>query len=96
MKLLTFSNDPARTGRFGVLLSDNRVLDVTAVGGDLPRTLLECIQGGDAALARVRAATREAEAKLARNEKAANVVDLKSVKLEAPLRPGKIMAMGKN
>jgi len=54
VKLLTFSTDGR--SHFGVLLSDNRVLDITALGGGMPATLLECIQGGDSALAKVRAA----------------------------------------
>lgn len=95
MKLLTFRTDAGGTSRFGVLLSGERVLDVTARGG-LPATLLECIQGGDAALAALRGAVNEAEARLKRGEQAPNVVALSAVKLEAPLRPGKIMAVGRN
>ena len=33
MKLLTFRPARARTGHFGVLLADNRVLDITALSG---------------------------------------------------------------
>ncbi|MGZ5154288.1 MAG: hypothetical protein ACXWC5_30060, partial [Burkholderiales bacterium] len=95
MKLLTFRID-ARGSRFGALLTDNRVLDITALGGDLPASLLECIQGGDSALAKVRAAAKDAEAQSNRGESSPSVIALSSVKLEVPFRPGKIMAVGKN
>src|SRR5450759_5711120 len=63
MKLLTFRPPRARTGHFGVLLSGNRILDVSALAGrKLPATLLECIQKGDSALAAVKAAAADAEA----------------------------------
>lgn len=97
MKLLTFRPARARTGHFGVLLTGNRVLDVTALAGrKLPATLLECIQDGDAALDAVKAAAVNAEAALKRGEQPPQVFALDAVTLEAPLRPGKIMAVGKN
>lgn len=97
MKLLTFRPARARTGHFGVLLAGNRVLDVTALAGrKLPATLLECIRKGDSALAAVRAAAADAEAALARGEQLPQVFALDIVTLEAPLIPGKIMAVGKN
>jgi 2-keto-4-pentenoate hydratase/2-oxohepta-3-ene-1,7-dioic acid hydratase in catechol pathway len=96
VKLLTFHTDSARASRFGVLLSDNRVLDITALGGNLPASVLECIQGGDSALAKVRAAAQDAEAKSNRGEFSPSVVALSAVRLEVPFRPGKIMAVGKN
>lgn len=97
MKLLTFRPARARTGHFGVLLADNRVLDITALSGRrLPATLLECIQEGDPALANVRTAVADAEASLKRGEQLAQVFALDAVKLEAPLIPGKIMAVGRN
>lgn len=95
MKLLTFRSNGGGS-RFGVLLSRDRVLDVTALGGGLPATLLECIQRGDAALAKLRVAVSQAEAKLQSGERPAEVVALGAVTLEVPLRPGKIMAVGKN
>ena len=97
MKLLTFRPARARTGHFGVLLGGNRVLDVSSLAGrKLPATLLECIQKGDSALAAVQAAAADAEAALARGEQLPQVFALDAVTLEAPLIPGKIMAVGKN
>src|SRR3990172_8807190 len=97
MKLLTFRPARARTGYFGVLLAGNRVLDVTALAGrKLPATVLECIQKRDSALAAVQAAAADAEAALARGEQLPQVFALDAVTLEAPLIPGKIMAVGKN
>ena len=97
MKLLTFRPARARAAHFGVLLSGNRVLDITALAGrKLPSTLLECIQDGDAALAAVTAAAADAEAALKRGEQLPKVYALDAVTLEAPLIPGKIMAVGKN
>ena len=97
MKLLTFRPARARNGHFGVLLAGERVLDITALHGrHLPATLLECIQQGDDALAAVRAAVADTEAKLKRGETLPQVHALDAVTLEAPLRPGKIMAVGKN
>src|SRR5450759_1584424 len=97
MKLLTFRPPRARTGHFGVLLSGNRILDVSALAGrKLPATLLECIQKGDPALAAVKAAAADAEAALARGEQLPQIFALDAVTFEAPLIPGKIMAVGKN
>jgi 2-keto-4-pentenoate hydratase/2-oxohepta-3-ene-1,7-dioic acid hydratase in catechol pathway len=97
MKLLTFRPARARTGHFGVLLSGNRVLDVFALPGrTLPGSVLDCIQQGDAALDAVKAAVDDAEAALKRGEQLAHVFALDAVTLEAPLKPGKIMAVGKN
>ena len=97
MKLLTFRPARARTGHFGVLLTGNRILDVTALGGrKLPATVLECIRQGAAALDAVRAATTDAEAALKRGEPLPHVFALDAVTLEPPLIPGKIMAVGKN
>ncbi len=97
MKLLTFRPARARTGHFGALLADQRVLDISALRGrKLPATLLECIQIGDAGLNSVRSAVADAEAALKRGEQLPQVFALDAVTLEAPLRPGKIMAVGKN
>jgi len=97
MKLLTFRPPRARSGHFGVLLAGNRVLDITALTGrKLPATLLECIEDGDAALAAVKSAADEAEAALKRGEQLPQVFALDAVIVEPPLRPGKIMAVGRN
>lgn len=96
MKLLSFHTASDSTSRFGALLSADRVLDLSAVGGNLPKSLLECIEQGDTGLAAVRSAVAATEAALARGATAANVVALSAVTLEAPLRPGKIMAVGRN
>jgi 2-keto-4-pentenoate hydratase/2-oxohepta-3-ene-1,7-dioic acid hydratase in catechol pathway len=97
MKLLTFRPPRARIGHFGALLKDNWVLDITALPGrQLPSTLLECIRQGDAAVAAVRAAVDETESSLGRGDQLSQVFSLDAITLEAPLRPGKIMAVGKN
>ena len=97
MKLLTFRPARARSGHLGALLTGNRVLDITALSGrKLPATLLECIEGGDTALAAVTAAVADAETALKRGEQMPQVFGLDAVTLEAPLIPGKIMAVGKN
>lgn len=97
MKLLTFRPARARSGHFGALLTGDRVIDITALPGrKLAATLLECIQEGDTALAAVRAAVADAEAALKRGEQLPQVFALDAVTLEAPLIPGKIMAVGKN
>jgi 2-keto-4-pentenoate hydratase/2-oxohepta-3-ene-1,7-dioic acid hydratase in catechol pathway len=96
LKLLTFHTTNDATSRFGVLVSGDRVLDLSATGGDLPTSVLQCIQQGEPGLAAVRAAVSRAEAALAGGGAAPNVLPLSSVTLEAPLRPGKIMAVGRN
>ncbi len=97
MKLLTFRPARARSGHFGVLLTGSRLLDITALSGrKLPSTLLGCIQGGESALEAVKTATADAEAALTRGEQLPHVLALDAVMLEAPLIPGKIMAVGKN
>ena len=89
MKLLTFRPARARSGHFGVLLADNRVLDITALSGrKLPSTLLQCIQDGEGGLAAVSAALGDAEAALKRGEQLPQVFNLNDVTLEAPLMPG--------
>lgn len=95
MKLLTFHTATDTRSRFGVLLSGERVLDVAALGAALPATLLQCIEQGESALAPLRKAVAAAEATPA-SGRARAIVPLGSVVLEAPFRPGKIMAVGKN
>jgi 2-keto-4-pentenoate hydratase/2-oxohepta-3-ene-1,7-dioic acid hydratase in catechol pathway len=96
VKLLTFHTASDSTSRFGALLAGERVLDLTASGGALPRSLLDCIQQGEAGLSAVRKAVADAESALAREGKARHVLALGAVTLDAPLRPGKIMAVGRN
>ncbi len=97
MKLLTFRPSRARNPHFGVLLSDGRVLDLTAVGGRaMPDSLIDCIRAGEAGLAAVRAALDAAEDELRAGRTPASTVVLSHVELLAPLRPGKIMAVGRN
>ncbi len=97
MKLLTFRPPRARSGHFGVLLSDGQILDITALAGrKLPATLLDCIRNGEASLAEVRTTVETVEATLQRGEKLPQVFALDAVVLEAPIMPGKIMAVGKN
>ncbi len=97
MKLLSFRPARARSGHFGALLSDNRVLDISALAGrKLPSTLLECIQQGASALSAVQAAVADAETAMQRGDAPPQVFALDSITLQAPLKPGKIMAVGKN
>jgi 2-keto-4-pentenoate hydratase/2-oxohepta-3-ene-1,7-dioic acid hydratase in catechol pathway len=96
VKLLSFHTAGDAGSRFGVLLAGDRVLDLSALGGTVPTSLMQCIEQGDAGLAAVRAAVATAENALARDGKAAHVLPLTAVSLEPPLRPGKIMAVGRN
>lgn len=98
MKLLTFRPPRARTDRFGVLLSNGKVLDLTGLkaGRGMPDTLLACIRGGAAALDQVRDALAAAEHSLAAGKMPEHLFALGDVTLRAPLIPGKIMAVGKN
>jgi hypothetical protein len=64
MKLLTFRPPRARSGHFGVLLSGERVLDITALAGrKLPATLHDCIRIGERSLAEVKATVETVEAR---------------------------------
>ena len=96
MKLLTFHTASDSGSRFGVLLAGDRVLDLSALGAGMPTSLLQCIEQGDAGLAAVRTALTTAEHALARDGKAPHVLALHALTLEPPLRPGKIMAVGRN
>jgi 2-keto-4-pentenoate hydratase/2-oxohepta-3-ene-1,7-dioic acid hydratase in catechol pathway len=93
VKLLSFHTADDATRRFGVLLSADRVLDVATTDAKLPRSVEQCIEQGDSALASLRQAVADAEAASGR---ARNIVPLARAILEAPYRPGKIMAVGKN
>lgn len=97
MKLMSFQLSRDEKSRFGVLLSDQRVLDLSQYPSprQLPVSLMECIRGGADALARVREALAQGERQLAAGN-ARNVHTLRDVLLRAPLMPGKIMAIGKN
>ena len=94
MKLLGFHTPTDGRSRFGVLLGNDRVLDVAAYDPALPATLLGCIAQGERALADLRKAVAAAE--VASGPGAHAIVPLASVALEAPFRPGKIMAVGRN
>jgi 2-keto-4-pentenoate hydratase/2-oxohepta-3-ene-1,7-dioic acid hydratase in catechol pathway len=97
VKLVSFHTDSDPNSRFGVLLSGGWVLDVTALGGQLPRSVKQCIEQGESALAALRTAVAKAEAGLASGQaRSAGIVALSTAILEAPYRPGKIMAVGKN
>jgi len=97
VKLLTFRPPRMRNPHFGVLLSNGQALDLTASGGRaLPASLMDCIRAGDAGLAQVRATLDIAEGLLARDMVPDAMVALDAVELLAPLRPGKIMAVGRN
>ncbi len=96
MKLFTFHTASDKSSRFGALLADTRVLDLTALGSPIPRTLLECIEQGDAGLAAVRNAVSRVETALARGDVLQGVLALGAITFEVPFRPGKIMAVGRN
>ncbi|KQU01961.1 hypothetical protein ASG56_20815 [Rhodococcus sp. Leaf7] len=92
MKLLTYRiGDDAP--RAGVLIGDDRVLDVATVAAagdhDMPDTVLELI--GDAeALGRLQGIVDAAE------YPANAMADLDDVTLTAPIRPGKVVGVGLN
>jgi len=97
VKLLTFRPPRMRNPHFGVLLSNGQALDLTTSSGRaLPGTLIDCIRAGEAGLASVRAVLEIAEGLLARGLVPDAMVSLEAVELLAPLRPGKIMAVGRN
>ncbi len=89
MKLLTFRPPRARAGRFGALLSTGQVLELRG-------SLLECVQGGPRALDAVRQAVGTAEDELKTGRPVAGLHRLDQVRVLPPLRPGKIMAVGRN
>ena len=97
MKLLSFRPPRARVDHFGVLLSNGQALDITEAktGRGLPDTLIDCIRGGPDALARVREVLAQAEQRLKAGS-SEHIVSLDAVTACPPLRPGKIMAIGKN
>ncbi len=84
MKLVTFQ-DSAST-RIGALV-DGGVADLTKIDPSLPSDMIALLEGGDAALAKAKAAAASGGATLA----------LSDVKLLAPIpRPGKIICIGLN
>jgi 2-keto-4-pentenoate hydratase/2-oxohepta-3-ene-1,7-dioic acid hydratase in catechol pathway len=93
MRFLTFSHDGA--DKVGLLIEEG-VLDLGAAragggaAGDLPRTVLELIDGGDQSLAAVR--------RLAEERRPQWVLPLSAIKLRAPIpRPRKnVFCIGKN
>jgi 2-keto-4-pentenoate hydratase/2-oxohepta-3-ene-1,7-dioic acid hydratase in catechol pathway len=82
MKLATFT-ESGRT-RAGVVVGDG-IVDLSAAGSDLPTEMKALLATGPDALA---AAARAVEG--------APTLDLAGVRLEAPLRPPKILAIGLN
>jgi 2-keto-4-pentenoate hydratase/2-oxohepta-3-ene-1,7-dioic acid hydratase in catechol pathway len=95
LKLLSFHTAGDTVSRFGVLLSGDRVLDVKAFSANLPASVLACVEQGESALAELRKAVAQAEATPA-GAPPRHILPLAQVVLEAPFRPGKIMAVGKN
>lgn len=89
MKLLTFRPPRARAGRFGALLATGQVLELSG-------SLLACVQGGPSALEAVRRRAGTGEDDLKAGRPVAGVYALEDVHVLAPLRPGKIMAVGRN
>lgn len=79
MKLISFSTPDTPTPRLGAL-RDGRVVELVG-------TLQDLLQGGDAAMVRIRTTVERTPATL----------DLDAVRLHAPVtRPGKILAIGLN
>ena len=95
MKLLSFHTAADTASRFGVLLSGDRVLDVNALSASLPTSVAACIEQGESALAELRKTVAQAESAAA-GASPRHILPLARVVLEAPFRPGKIMAVGKN
>lgn len=84
MKLVTYTVD-GRTS--AAKLVDDRVVDLARAIDGGPRSVIECLQGGEALMRRI--------ADVAATD--ANAVPLSQVKLEAPIRnPQKFMAIGLN
>jgi 2-keto-4-pentenoate hydratase/2-oxohepta-3-ene-1,7-dioic acid hydratase in catechol pathway len=90
MRLVTFTTDNSDP-RPGAQVGD-RVVDIAALGGNTPGSVLSLIQAGPQALAEI--AARLAEAPDTRP--AGAVHDLAAVTLHAPLRPGKVVGVGLN
>jgi 2-keto-4-pentenoate hydratase/2-oxohepta-3-ene-1,7-dioic acid hydratase in catechol pathway len=82
MKFVTFSHRPGGDHHAGVLDGD-KVACLTEAG--IARSVLEVVQGGAAALDNVRAGLSKATRHT-----------LADVKLEAPIRPGKVLCCGIN
>ena len=95
MKLLTFLPPRVRNGRFGALLSTGQVVRIPW-GGGLPMSLLQCVQGGEPALDAVRKYVDGTERDIKAGGPVSEVYELSGVQLLPPLRPGKIMAVGRN
>jgi 2-keto-4-pentenoate hydratase/2-oxohepta-3-ene-1,7-dioic acid hydratase in catechol pathway len=95
VKLLTFLPPRVRNGRFGALLSTGQIVRVPW-GGGLPMSLLQCVRGGDAALDAVREYVEVAERDIKAGRQGPEMYEPSAVKLLPPLRPGKIMAVGRN
>ncbi len=98
MKLLTFLPPRARSGHFGALLSNRRVLDLNAISGPatLPKTMLACVQQGPRGLDAVRAAVNQAEATLKRVDAVANSYGQDEIRFLPAITPRQIMAIGRN
>ena len=97
VKLMSFQLPDDQNCRFGVLLSNRQVLDLSQceLPRRLPASLMDCIRGGEDALARVSDALAAAEHRRAEGNHR-HLHDLAGIALLAPIRPGKIMAIGKN
>jgi 2-keto-4-pentenoate hydratase/2-oxohepta-3-ene-1,7-dioic acid hydratase in catechol pathway len=83
MRLVTFTQHG--TARTGALATDDTVVDLHAADIAIPQDMLTLLDGGDAMLDRARSAIASAKA-----------MPLADVKLEAPLRPRKALAIGLN
>ncbi|MEL7536494.1 MAG: fumarylacetoacetate hydrolase family protein [Pseudomonadota bacterium] len=84
MKLLTFTHDGAT--RIGALRGEN-IVDLHAADPAVPADMVELLQGGDALMARAKAAAESGDAAIA----------LADVKLESPvLKPPRVLAIGLN
>ncbi|MEL7046517.1 MAG: fumarylacetoacetate hydrolase family protein, partial [Pseudomonadota bacterium] len=84
MKLLTFTRDGYSS--IGAL-RDGVIVDLHATDNELPSDMLSLLQGGDAMMARARAAAESGDASLT----------IDDVKLESPVpNPPRILAVGLN
>lgn len=97
MRLLTFRFPTSVADRFGAILSNGQVLDLTGLDRHgMPVSLLGCIQQGPAALAVVRSAVVEAEATLKAGGAVTGAVPYADVTVQLPYVPGKVVAVGRN
>lgn len=87
MKLVQFSSSSSPAVRVGVLLADGSVADVTQTDASIPRDMKSVLEGGEAVLAKIKAAVASGQ----------HVVPQAEAALKAPIHnPEKILCVGMN